>query len=175
MMSEQVSSYPSDGRHSWKEPVKLSFADFNLLVRQHVAEIVQNQEYLQRARALFRSRGDISSDETDLLLVSLQAISNTICSFNRILEDPITLPSVVRPLCYPLVAKLFASEKLIKRTEQRVKAFRSSGRIISTAVIKQHYSIIHILEELLDVCEETKLSARSVLDQARFQISRQMR
>lgn len=173
MMPKHISSYPSNRRYDWKEPGKLSFAEFNLLVRQHVAEIMESQEHIGRACHLFRSKGDISSDEADYLLVSLHTIIASICSFYRTFEAPMSLPAVVRPLYYPFVANLLASEKLIKRTVQIVRTFNSSGHRISTAVVKQHYKIVRNLEELLEACEEIKLTSQSMLDQARFQLFRQ--
>ncbi len=171
-MTRRVSSHPSNRRYDWKESGKLSFAEFNLLVRQQVTEIVQSQEYIQYAYNLFRSRGDIGSDECDYLLISLYTMNESICTFYKIFDEPISLPSVVRPLYYPLVAELLASERLIKRTTQIAKSFCSPGRIVSNAVVKQHYTIVRCLEELLEACEEIKLYTQNMLDQARFQIPR---
>jgi hypothetical protein len=173
-MTKRVNSHPSNRRSDWKEPGKSSFAEFNLLVRQQVTEIIQSQEHVQRAYDLFRSRGDIGSDECDYLFASLRTINISLSTFYKTFEEPMNLPSVVRLLYYPLVAELLASEKLIKRTTQIARGFSSPSRVASNAVVKQHYTIIRSLEELLEACEAIRLYTQNMLDQARFQMLRQI-
>jgi hypothetical protein len=164
-MTKQVSNHS----HEWIEPEKLSFTEFNILVRRQVMEVIQSREHVEHAYDIFSSRGGISSDECDYLFSSLHTMSTSICTFNSLFEVSRSLPPVIVPLYHPLAAELAASEKLIKRTMQITRNFSAPDQPVSSAVVKQHYTIIRNLEELLEACEEIKMRSQSMLDQARFQ------
>ncbi|QBD82982.1 hypothetical protein EPA93_46285 [Ktedonosporobacter rubrisoli] len=174
-MAKRVNSHHSNRRYDWKEPEILSFVEFNLLVRQQVKEIIQSQEHIQRLCNQFSSSGEIGSDECDYLLTALHSIRIAICTFYRLFEEPGSLPAIVKPLYYPLLAELFASEMLIEKITQIARSFRLPGRLVSNTMVKQHFTLIHNLGELLETCENIKLFAQHMLDQACFQLLRKIK
>ena len=171
-MIRRANDHSSNEDNQWTEPVKLSFAEFNLLIRQKALEIMREKTHVELAYDLFKSGTYIGSGETDHLLSCLISINISICSFRKIFEEPMNLPPVIISLYHPLVAKLLASEKLLNRTAQIIRDFCLTHRTISNTLVRQHYIILRNLEELLEGCEEIKLCTQHMLDQARFQIPR---
>jgi hypothetical protein len=170
-MTKRVNDHRANRGYKWKEPGRMSFAEFSILVRQYVKEVLQIREQVQRAYNVFSSQGNICSDECDYLLASLRRMNAIVCTFRRLFEEPEGLPSVVTPLYYSLAAELCTVEKSVKRLIQLTVSFCSINRVVLNATVKQHYTIICSLEELLEVCENIRLCSRILLDQAHFPVS----
>jgi hypothetical protein len=170
-MAKRVNDHRGD---EWQEPGRMSFTDFSTLVRQNVTEIMQVREQVQRAYDIFSSQGNIGFDECNYLLASLRRMNTTVCTFHQLFEAPGKLPAVVSFLYYSLAAELCSIEKQVKRVMLLIGSLCSINRVALHTAVKQHYTIISILKELLEICQNVRVQSQALLDQARFQRPRSM-